>query len=65
MKLFYWTVDGFYNINGTEYYINSDMIDFHDGAHYFCELKMMKLITFETAEKWQLISTWLNDNGEK
>jgi len=54
-------------LNGTEYYINTENGSDREDAKKYCLnagiLGRKRLVKFESAEKWEMITSWLNENG--
>jgi len=54
-------------LNGTEYYINTERGSYRELAKSYClnagPQGRKRLVKFESAEKWELVTSWLNENG--
>lgn len=54
----------FVNVNGSDFYIDKNLVSRAESKE-LCESLNMTLISFETAEKWTMISDWTFANGTK
>jgi len=50
-------------INGTDYYLRTTGRFSRYDAKSWCDYYGMKLLKFETIEKWEMITSWLVSNG--
>lgn len=53
----------FVNINGSDFYIEKNLVSRAESLA-LCESLNMTLISFETPEKWTMISNWTFANGK-
>lgn len=52
----------FVNVNGSDFYIEKNLVSRAE-SQALCESLNMTLISFETADKWTMISNWTFANG--
>lgn len=56
-------VIGFVNINGTNYYVDSENYYFPTETRELCDSLNMTLVSFETEEEWNNVLAWIANSG--